>query len=115
MTCWCITDAGVAESIRRLLHLNGGRSGIPAGAKPDGCGRVSVSGRSPRRDTDHVRLWVHRRKEILPGTSCLSHTIVSSGVYRLELSMPGYTAGPTRVEIRSDEISEVRLLLSESR
>ena len=66
VACWCIADAGVAEPIWRLLHLHCRRSGIPACAKSDGCGRVPVSRRSPRRNAYHVRLRVHGRKEVLP-------------------------------------------------
>lgn len=88
--------------------LKGGPAGTARLVDADG-GVIRLSFFAPR-----LKL-TYRYMKILPGTHCLSYTIVPPGVYRLEVSMPGYTASATQVEIRADEITDVRLPLSESR
>ncbi len=56
---------------------------------------------------------LYRFPAILPGTNCLSYTIIPPGVYRLEVSLPGYVETASEVVIRTDEITDVRLPLAE--
>ncbi|WP_419190337.1 PEGA domain-containing protein [Saltatorellus ferox] len=55
--------------------------------------------------------FTYRYRVVLPGTECLSHTIVPPGNYSLRAEIPGYEPAETAVQIRAGEITCVELAL----